>query len=342
MNKTICSILTSVTLLACTSSSHTNNNYIKEEGFVFGTTYHITYKYHRSLQSEMLEQLKQYDNSLSPYNPNSIISRINRNEDVEVDSLFANVYNQACKMYELSEGRFDITVEPLSKLWKFSGDHPDTIAIATYDSIVSLVDSIRAFVGLKKTHLENNKLIKADPRITINANAIAEGYGIDVAASVFEKHGVTDYMVEIGGELHIKGLSPRGQKWRVSIDRPDEGSNELTRTSQSIITVTDCAISTSGSYRQFYYTTDGRRLQHTIDPATGRPVEHGMLSVTTIGPNTMTTDAWSTTFMVMGPHEAIATANKIDGIEAYVIYQDEEGNRHEIFSDGFKTICGMN
>ena len=338
MNKRNVIIIALATLTACSVPTKQQDEYIREEGFIFGTTYHITYKHHQSLQAQMLQKLRAYDNSLSTYNPNSIISKINRNEDPELDTFFVNVYNKAREVYELSGHRFDITVRPLSQLWRFTSDKSDTISAATFDSIMTKVDSVRAFIGLNKTSISGNHLIKSDPRITLEAAALAEGYGIDVAASVFEENGVTDYMVELGGELHLKGLNPNGRKWRISIDRPDEGSNELTRTSQGVISVSDCAVSTSGSYRQFYYTADGKRLQHTIDPLTGKPVEHGMLSVTVVGPNTITTDALSTTFMVLGVEEAYTIATSLPDIEAYFIFEDKDGNRHETMTDGFRKL----
>ncbi|MCQ2204718.1 MAG: FAD:protein FMN transferase [Bacteroidales bacterium] len=325
-------------ILFLTSCNEAKERYIKEEGFVFGTTYHITYKYTRSLEKEMLERLRTYDASLSTYNKSSVISRVNRNEDVEVDTLFANVYNKAREVYELSGHRFDITIKPLSNLWRFNGDYPDTISVATYDSILAKVDSVRSFIGFDKTRLEGRRVVKDDERIMFEAAALAEGYGIDVAASVFDEYGVTDYMVELGGELHVKGLSPSNRKWRISVDKPVEGANELNRSSQILIGVTDAAVSTSGSYRQFYYVEDGRRLQHTIDPLTGRPVEHGMLSVTVVGPNTMTTDALSTTCMVLGPDKAIELVNSLEGIEAYLIYEDDDKVQHQLMSDGFKQL----
>ncbi len=339
MNKTTIAILSAIALTACNApTQQQNEEYIKEEGFIFGTTYHITYKHHKSLQEQMLKKLREYDNSLSTYNPNSTISKINRNEDTELDTLFVNVYNKAREIYELSGQRFDITVRPLSQLWRFTNGHSDTISIATFDSIMSKVDSVKSFIGLNKTSIIDNKLVKADPRITLEAAALAEGYGIDIAASVFEENGVSDYMVELGGELHLKGLNPNGRKWRISIDRPDEGSNEFNHTSQCIISVSNCAVSTSGSYRQFYYTADGHRLQHTINPLTGRPVEHGLLSVTVVGPNTITTDALSTTFMILGPDEAYELAQSLPNIEAYFIFEDKEGNRHETMTEGFKKL----
>lgn len=331
------SVVAAMLLTACNAPS---NEYRRNTGFVFGTTYNIVYRHAIDLEDSILLKLKEYDNSLSTYNPNSVISRINRNETDTVDAMFAHVYRNALKFNELSGGVFDITVAPLSRLWKFSGDHPDTISTTEYDSIVALVPEVMPYVGLKSTRLIGDSLIvKADDRTTFDACALAEGYGIDIAAQVLEDNGVTDYMVELGGELHLKGLSPQGRLWRIGVDKPVENGNIFDgRTMQLILSLTDCAVSTSGSYRQFYYTADGRRLQHTIDPRTGRPVEHGMLSVTVVGPNAMTTDALSTSFMVLGPEEAAQLATTIDSIEAYFIYEDSIGGVTEYMTDGFQQL----
>jgi len=340
MRATLATILflVAICMSSCHNSGKDKDQYIKETGYVFGTTYHITYKYAHSLEEEMLAKLKAYDNSLSTYNKNSVISKVNRNEDVELDDYFITVYNKAKEIYELSGHRFDITIKPLSRLWKFDENTPDTISRSTIDSIMTKVDSVRAFIGFNKTRIDGDRLIKDDSRIMIEAAALAEGYGIDIAASVFEEHGVTDYMVEIGGELHVKGVNPQGRKWRISIDKPIEDSNEFNRKSQSVIGITDCAVSTSGSYRQFYYTSEGQRMQHTIDPLTGMPVGHGMLSVTIVGPNTMTTDALSTTCMVLGPKEAIEFIEGLEGVEAYVIYEENDKQRKELMTEGFKQL----
>lgn len=312
--------------------------YIKNEGFVFGTTYNIVYKHTADLSADILKRLKAYDQSLSTFNDSSIISRINRNESAVADTFFVTVFNKAKEFNQLSGGRFDITIAPLSRLWKFGNHRPDTITTSQYDSIVTKIDSVKAFVGMDKVWLEGNTVCKADPRVRLDACALAEGYGIDIAAQVLEEHGITDYMVEIGGEIHAKGLNPHGKAWRIGIDRPVEGSTAANRTMQHIISLTNCAISTSGSYRQFYYTDKGERLSHTIDPRSGHPVKHSMLSVSVVGPNTMTTDAIATTLMVAGPDEALAIADSLPGIEAHIIYLDADGIEKEQMTDGFSKL----
>lgn len=305
--------------------------YITNKGFVFGTTYTFTYKSDKDLSADMLARLKQYDASLSPFNKESIISKINRNEDVEVDTFFARVYNKAYEMYLLSGGAFDITVKPLSKLWRFDGEKHDTITMAQYEQLVRVArDSLSSFIGMDKVKLENYRVVKEDERIELNANALAEGCGIDLAADLLDERGVTDYMVEIGGEMRLKGKNPKGERWRIGIDSPMGESVLSNRQLYKIVSLTDCAVSTSGGYRQYIWREDSVKLSHIIDPRTGVPVESDILSVTVIGPNTMTTDALATTFTVVGIEKTKEILSKMKGIEVYIIYRDGENSVSEM------------
>ncbi|MCQ2215019.1 MAG: FAD:protein FMN transferase [Bacteroidales bacterium] len=313
--------------------------YIQDSGFVFGTAYNFRYQYDKSLNNEIRQVLDMYDNSLSTFNTNSTVSKINRNEHHQVDSFFTTVWNKAMEMNALSDGVFDVTIRGLSSHWRFAkGFLLDTISTEVYDSLVAGAKDVLPLIGMDKIRLQGDSIVKDDPRIQIDMNALAEGYGIDVAAMTLEKFGVQNYMVEIGGELHLKGLSPSGSKWRIGIDSPSEDNNIFERQAQHIIEVTDCAISTSGSYRQFYYTADGKRISHTINPKTGFPIEHKTLSVTVIGPNTMTTDAMATIFMVIGHEKAIEMANSIDGIETLIIYENDDKEQVEVMTDGFRQV----
>ncbi len=319
------------------TSCEEQSKYLKNSGFVFGTTYNIVYESTANLEDSILARLNAYDASMSKYNRASRLSQINRNETCEVDSDFIRIYNKLLEISELSGGAFDITVSPLTSIWHFDENTPDTISVAQYDSLAALAAATKAFVGIEKTRLDGNRIVKSDERIVFDANAIAEGYGIDLAAEVLERNGVQNYMVELGGELHVKGLNPNGTKWRIGIDKPNEGVL-APRENQHIIAVTDCAISTSGSYRQYYYRADGQRLSHTIDPRTGTPSVHGMVSATIVGPNTMTTDALSTACMVVGPEQAKEMIGKLDGVELYMIYTDEDGKQQEWMTDGYKAL----
>ena len=315
--------------------------YKRNVGYVFGTSYNIIYKSNVDYEDSILAQLTLFGESLSTYNPLSTISKINDGTSTETDEYFRIVFNKAAEINKLSDGAFDITVSPLSSLWHFESTTPDTISKEEYNNILSKVDSVLQFVGMDKVYInENNQLIRSDNRIRLDACALAEGFGIDLAAQKLEDLGVTDYLVEIGGEIHIKGVNRDGEKWRVGIDKPIENKTlrQANRPLQYKLALTDCAVSTSGSYRQFYYTADGKRIAHTIDPRTGHPIEHGMLSATVIGPNTITTDALSTSFMVLGAEKAMALANSIDGIEAYIIYQLPDGSMHEDMTEGFQKL----
>ncbi len=310
----------------------------KDAGFVFGTTYSLTYRCDSDLQQRVLNRLAQYDSSLSVYNPSSLLSKLNEGDSIVADSMLLHVIREAKRFHAFSRGAFDITVEPLSRHWRFTRDlEDDTISVEQWDALVAGLDTVRPLVGLDKIEIDGNVIRKADRKMKLNANALAEGFGIDVAASVFEELGLKDYMVELGGEIRCKGLNPRGQRWRIGIDRPEEGGI-AGRRNQHIIEVTDCGVSTSGSYRQCYHVADGRTVQHTIDPRTGMPVSHKMRSVTVVGPNTMTTDALCTSLMVAGPDSALAMVDGLDGVEAYLIYDDEKGEMQEAMTDGFKAL----
>lgn len=340
MNKfsllTIVSVLTLVMVCGC---GEKKVPYIHDTGFVFGTAYSLKYQSTESQHNNVRAALDEYDKSLSTYNDSSIISKINRNEPHKVDSFFVTVWNKAKEMNELSDGAFDVTVRGLSSHWRFAKEYTlDTISVAIYDSLLHTAANVLKYTGMDKVNLEGECIVKDDPRIQIDMCALAEGYGIDVAASVLEKNGIENYMVEIGGELHLKGLSPSGTKWRIAIDSPTEDNSILERISQHIIEITDCSISTSGSYRQYYYTEDGKRISHTINPKTGRPIEHKCVSVSVIASNTMTTDALATIFMVIGPDKALEMANKLDGVEALIIYEGEDDQLVEVMTDGFRKV----
>lgn len=325
-------------LFSCASQS-TDETYRRNTGFVFGTNYSFIYKSKTDLCATIVDSLKSYDAALSFYNPNSLIAKLNDADSIVADHHLINVIRAAKNFHALSNGAFDITVEPLSQLWRFTRNlRNDTITVQQWDSILARIDSVMPLIGLDKISIDGNVVRKADRRMKINASAIAEGYGIDIAARVLDQLGVTDYMVEIGGEIHCKGQNSRGNKWRVGIETPIEGASLLNRQNKRVIEVTNCAVSTSGSYRQCYHIADGRRIQHTIDPRTGRPVSHSMESVTVVGSNTMTTDALCTILMVLGPDSALQKIGSMPDVEAYIVYRDADGKQQEQMTDGFRQL----
>lgn len=323
--------------LALASCDNNSTSYISQTGSALGTTYNLCYEADSSLEGAILDRLARYNMSMSTYNPESLLSRINRGETDTVDHDFRTVFNEAQKIYRLSGGVFDITLRPVSHVWHFGEDHPDTITLAEYNDTQARAAELMKHLGMDKTRIEGNRIVREDSMIQFDANALAEGHGIDLMAEVLDRHGIKNYMVELGGELHIKGLNPKGQKWRIGIDKPKEGVL-APRENHHIIAVTDCAISTSGSYRQYYYRADGVRLSHTIDPRTCSPSTHGMITVTIVGPSTMVTDALSTTCMVLGPDDARTLISKWEGVEMFMIYADEDGAVHEYMTDGYKKM----
>ena len=291
------------------------------EGMVFGTIYKITYQHDDDLQEDIKQALMEMDNSLSPYNPNSIITRINHNEDTTLNTHFTHVYGLAQQISAETEGAFDITVAPLVNAWGFGFMHSIDIA-------PNVIDSLRQFVGYQKTRMEGGKIVKDDERLMLDCSAIAKGYGVDVVARTLDQKGVKHYMVDIGGEVVLKGKSPRMKDWRIGINKPIEDSLSVNQELQTILEISDIGMATSGNYRKFYY-KDGKRYAHTIDPRLGTPVQHNILSATVLAKDCTTADAYATAFMVMGLEKALDFCQKHPELNAYFIC-DGEGDSYEI------------
>lgn len=303
--------------------------YRNEKGLIFGTMFSITYQHDKSLRTEIDKELERFDASLSMFNDSSIISRINRNEDITADSLFTKVFRQAMRISEATNGSLDITVAPLVNAWGFG--FTENIS-PTSDKI----DSLLQIVGWQKVKLTNEgKVIKEDPRIMLDCSAIAKGYAVDVIAALLKSKGVQNYMVDIGGEVNVAGVNPSGGMWRIGINKPEDDPLSRNQSLQSILEVSGVGIATSGNYRNFYY-KDGMKYAHTIDPKTGYPVQHSILSSTVIAKDCMTADAYSTAFMVMGLEKAKALVESHPEIEAYFIFSDEKGEFQTYMTDGMK------
>lgn len=309
--------------------SDNSATYHNEKGLIFGTMYNITYKHNESLKLDIDKELERFDASLSMFNESSIISRINRNEDIVVDSLFSNVFRKAMIISEITNGSFDITVAPLVNAWGFGFTKEKAPSQARIDSLLEVV-------GWKKVQLTTEgKVVKQDPRIMFDCSAIAKGYAVDVIADLLKREGVKNYMVDIGGEVDVAGVNHSGGAWRIGISKPDDDPESLNQDLQTILEITDRGIATSGNYRNFYY-KDGMKYAHTIDPKTGRPVQHSILSSTVIAKDCMTADAFATSFMVMGLERAKALVDSHPELDAYFIYSDETGNYQTYMTQGMK------
>lgn len=285
------------------------------EGLVFGTIYKITYQHQDDLHQEIKAALQQVDDALSPYNKHSIITRVNHNEDTTLNEHFIHVFNLSQKISAETEGAFDITVAPLVNAWGFGFKHSIDIDEAT-------IDSLRQFVGYTGISIENGVIVKKDKRTMLDCSSIAKGYGVDVVANMMNKKGVQNYMVDIGGEVVVKGKSPRMKQWRIGINKPIEDSLSVNQELQTILEISDAGMATSGNYRKFYY-KNGKRYAHTIDPRLGHPVQHNILSATVIAKDCTTADAYATAFMVMGLEKALQLCEAHKDLEAYFICAGE-------------------
>ncbi len=294
-------------------------NYISFGGFTQGTTYSITYESPDSLiyDEEIEILLANFDSSLSTYNKQSVITEINNNQSNIADYYLQTVFKKSEEVYKKTKGAFDITVAPLVNAWGFGFKNKSEITN-------SLIDSLLELVGTHKICLKDSLIIKSDPRIMIDMNAIAQGYSVDVVADFLEKKGIGNYLVEIGGEVKTKGVNQKQKPWRIGIDRPEDNNMIPGENLQAIISLSNKSLATSGNYRKFYE-QDGIKYSHTINPKTGYPVTHSLLSATVIADDCMTADAYATAFMVMGLEKAYDLAEKLPNIEAYFIFSDENG-----------------
>lgn len=302
--------------------------YITNSGKVFGTFYNITYSSDTDLHNEIKSTLIQVDNSLSPFNKESVITAINNNTSFVADSMFNHVFTLAQAISSKTEGAFDITVAPLVNAWGFGfkkGIIPDSTTI----------DSLRQFVGYSTVTATDGIIAKQHPQTMLDCSAIAKGYGCDAVAATLDAHGIENYMIEIGGEVVTKGKNSKGELWTIGISKPIEnptiGSNSL----HEIISISGKSMATSGNYRNFRE-ENGRKIAHTIDPRTGYPVQHSLLSATVIADDCATADAWATAFMVMGLDNAISYCDNESDIDGYFIYSDENGALKTRMTEGFR------
>lgn len=297
--------------------------YQHNKGFIFGTVYNITYQSDKNLEKEIIRELDKVDASLSPFNEKSIISKINRNEEAVVDNYFYDVFNLAMQISEDTNGAFDITVAPIVNAWGFgfkSGSSPTS----------QYIDSLKQFIGYKKVRIDKDKhVVKQDERIMLDCSAIAKGYGSDVVARLFNAKGIKNYMIEIGGEIVASGLSEKRLPWKIGITKPSEDSLGTSNELQTILNITDCAMATSGNYRNFYY-KNGKRYAHTIDPRTGYPIQHNILSATVIAKSCAQADAYATSFMVLGLEESKKILERHPQLLAYLIYTNKN-NEYEVW-----------
>ena len=293
--------------------------YYHNQGNVFGTYYNIRYESTEDLHQAIQQRLQEFDHSLSMFNPQSVISKVNRNDSVVTDSLFKAMYHEAHAISQLSGGAFDITVAPLVNAWGFGTKIQEP---RTKNQDINL-DSIKAFVGYQHIRLNNHHLEKDDNRITLDASAIAKGYACDVVADLLRENGCQNLLVDIGGEVVLQGVNDKGNAWRVGITRPTIDATGAEKELQEVIASSDLCMATSGNYLQYYF-VDGQRRSHTIDPRNGYPVQHSLLSATVTASTCMRADALATACMVLGERAALDMINQTTDAACYLIIADSD------------------
>ena len=298
-------------------SNQEDTVYQDNKGRIFGTFYQIKYQSAKDLHQGILGELDKVDNSLSMFNKESIISKINNNEDIIPDSMFNDVFDTAMEISKITDGAFDITVAPLVNAWGFGfkeGTTPDK----------HIIDSLMHIVGYENVWKEDGKICKKYPETMLDCSGIAKGYSCDVIANYLKANGVENYLVNIGGEIVTSGINDKRLPWKIQVTKPVDDSLSTESEIQTIINVTDKAMATSGNYRNFYF-KGGKKYAHTIDPSTGECVQHNILSATVLADRCMDADAYATAFMVMGLDKAKKILEKHPELMAYLICDGENG-----------------
>ncbi|WP_207515563.1 FAD:protein FMN transferase [Longitalea luteola] len=324
-----------VLLVTCTAFIHQPAwRKFQINGNAQGTTYHITwYAQDSTISHQQIDSiLQKIDTSLSIYNPRSLITQFNNStKGVVMDNHLEIVFNKSMEAYRQTGGIFDITVQPLVQAWGFGprkvASLPDSAAIR----------SLKGCVSSLNLHKKGNSLLKKKTCARIDVNGIAQGYSVDVIARFLEANGIRNYLVELGGEIRVKGhKKPDDVKMKIGIEAPGENDFELSMI-QKIISVDSGAITTSGSYRKFYE-SEGKKITHLIDPRTGYPARSELISVTVFAQDAITADAYDNALMIMGLNQALQFVEKRNDIAAHFIYRTANGSIGDTASRRFYEL----
>lgn len=320
-------------LVGCSKKKEAEAQYFQESGTRFHTLYNITYQSDRELTAEIDSTMSAFNASLNPFDSNTLVSRINRNETVVMDEMLKTVVKKALEISSLTDGIYDITGAPYFDIWGF-GTKKGISREATTEEI----DSISAFVGWEKLTIMGDSLLKSDPRMELNPSSLSKGFVVDLVAQTLEENGVENYLVEIGGEIVAKGVNAKGNCWRLGINKPIEDNtfvvNEI---AYAIDLCGGEGMASSGDYRNFKI-VDGRKVAHTIDVRTGMPAHQNILSATVIAPTCMEADAWATAFMAMGLERSKAILETQPQLKVCFIYSDSISDNYQTYEKGIELI----
>lgn len=317
-------LILSVWLGACTGS---NKNYYNCEGRTQGTMYHVIYEHNEDISDEINSFLVDFSKSLSNYDRNSVISKFNYNaKDFKPDSLLITMLTASQEVWQKTEGAFDITVAPVANLWGFGWEKPGDID-------TSRIVALMQYVGMNKISISGQQITKQYPEVMIIGNGIAQGLSVDCLAYFLESKGISNYLIEIGGEVCVKGYKANSELWKIGIDKPINSSYS-NRQNQTVLSLTDWSLATSGNYRKFVEMGQ-KTYGHSINPKTGYPAKTDVLSVTVATRQCMYADAYATAFMVIGFEKSFELAKKIPDLEAYFIYIAPDSTHQVAYTDGF-------
>lgn len=322
--------ITIALLLSLNACKNEPSKYIYNKGFVYGTMYSITYQSPKGidLQKEIDEQFNKYNLIFSTYQEQATISKINNNIEVKPEPVFMECFNQAMHISEITNGAFDITAGPMVNAWGFGPEDKKKMTQEKIDQLIQIT-------GYKKIKYVDGKFQKQYPEMKLDMSAIAKGFTSDLIANFLAENGCSNYMVEIGGEVVAKGKNAKGKTWTIGISKPDEDLLTSTSKLQAILQLKNKGMATSGNYRNFYV-ENGKKYAHTIDPKTGYPVQHSLLSATVLANDCMTADAFATAFMVMGKDMGIEIARQVPGLEIYFICAGKNDENEIYMSEGFE------
>ncbi len=329
MSKDNLFILAAAIIMACAGCTP-DNRYYTIDGTTQGTTFHIVFQPQVSSDSSFAAVrdsvnaiLERIDFSVSGYNKESVLTAFNEEGNPHVDKIFLDNFLASVRMTEESLGMFDASAAPLFDLWGFGFRTGTEVTQA-------MIDSVLQFVGMDHFHVDSLKagdgsdsilIQRDDPRCRLNFNAIAQGYTSDLIAAKFSEMGMENFLVEVGGEVYARGVNPKGKFWNVGIDRPVDGNNSPGKDIQAVVHIQNQGLVTSGDYRKFYI-KDGKKISHSINPKTGYPVEHNLLSATVVAPDATIADGYATYLMVLGFDKAREVVESNEKIEALLIFSD--------------------
>lgn len=325
--------LVAVFVSVLSASCESGADYTTVDGVMLGTTLHVVADVRgvtpQELYAAVMDLDREAKSSMSIFDEGSLLSRLNRNETDSVDRHIAFNLRLADSIGALSDGRYDVTVKPLVEAWGFAGKeasaHPN-------------IDSLLTFVGRDKVHIENGRLVKADPRVQLDFNSVAKGYTVDLLAALVERFGAENYIVDIGGEVRCRGVNRQGNPWRIGVETPFDGNMTDGEYLQRRIRLSEGGLATSGNYRRYYLDAAGNKVAHTIDPRTGRSVVSRLLSVTVVAPTCAEADALGTMFLAMGADDALAAVERMPDVRVYFILAGAGDTYEEYVSPAMESL----